>query len=277
MNKPNVAKMWKDLKFVINKHSPEILTGIGIAGMISTTILAVRATPKALELIEDEKRRQNREIVKEACRDGHDCCPQITKLKPLEVVKVAWKPYIPAAVTGVASVGCLIGASSVSARRNAALAAAYNLSQTALTEYKDKVVEVIGEKKEKAIKDEIAKDKIEKNPVKQSDIIITGKGKTRFLDVFSGQRFESDIEVIKKAENIINRKLISDMYASLNDFYDLIGPELEQTRLGEDLGWNIDVGYIEIEFSAQIDDDGVPCIVLDYNVAPIYDYYKLNK
>lgn len=277
MNKPNVAKMWKDFKFVLGKHSPEILTGIGIAGMITTTVLAVRATPKALELIEDEKRRQNREIVKEAARDGRDFCPQVTKLKPVEVVKVAWKPYVPAAVTGAASVGCLIGASSVSARRNAALAAAYNLSQTALTEYKDKVIETIGEKKEKTIKDKIAKEKVEKNPVKQSDIIITGKGKTRFLDVFSGQRFESDIETIKKAENIINRKLINDMYVSLNDFYDLIGPGLEQTKLGEDLGWNLDVGYVEIDFSAQIDDDGVPCIVLDYNVAPIYDYYKLNK
>ena len=274
MNKPNVTKMWKDLKFVLGKHSPEILTGIGIAGMITTTVLAVRATPKALELIEDEKCRQNREIVKEASRNGQDCCPQVTKLKPLEVIKVAWKPYIPAAVTGAASVGCLIGASSVSARRNAALAAAYNLSQTALTEYKDKVIETIGEKKEKAIKDKIAKDKVEKNPVKQSDVIITGKGKTRFLDTFGGQRFESDIETIKKAENIINRKLINDMYVSLNDFYDLIG--LEPTRLGEDLGWNLDVGYVEIEFSAQIDEDNVPCIVLDYNVAPIYDYYKIN-
>lgn len=276
MNKPNVTKMWKDLKFVIGKHSPEILTGIGIAGMITTTVLAVRATPKALELIEDEKRRQNREIVKEACRDGQDCCPQVTKLKPLEVVKVAWKPYVPAAVTGVASVGCLIGASSVSARRNAALAAAYNLSQTALTEYKEKVIETIGEKKERTIKDKIAQEKVDKNPVSKSEIFVTGRGEVLFLEPVSMRYFTSDIENIRRIVNDINERLTTGVeeYISLSEFYDEIG--LSHTATSDDMGWNLGRdGQLKLDYPATKTDKGEPCLMLDYHVMPRYDYHKL--
>lgn len=70
-------------------------------------------------------------------------------LKPLEVVKAAWKPYIPAAITGSLSVACLVGASRVNFKRNAALATAYTLSEKVLKDYKDSVVETIGEKKRK--------------------------------------------------------------------------------------------------------------------------------
>ena len=163
--KLNVSKLCKDAKVMVSKRSPEILTGLGIAGMISTTVLAVQATPKALDLIAraEDKKFDN----------GHG-----NKLTVSEKMKVAWKPYIPAAITGIGSISCIIGASSVHAKRNAAIAAAYNLSQTALTEYKEKVVETIGEKKEQAIKDKISKDKIKKDPVSKSEVIVTGKGNT---------------------------------------------------------------------------------------------------
>ena len=56
MNK-NLSAITKNIGRKIKKHSPEILTGIGIAGMISATVMAVKATPKALKNIECEKRR----------------------------------------------------------------------------------------------------------------------------------------------------------------------------------------------------------------------------
>ena len=108
MKKTNVTALFKSIQTSLSKHSPEILTGIGIAGMITTTVLAVKATPKALELIEDRKEEL----------DMHPA----DDLSPVEVVKAAWKPYIPAAATGVASIVCLIGASSVNSKRSAALA-----------------------------------------------------------------------------------------------------------------------------------------------------------
>ena len=126
MKKFNLCCMFKDARKTLVKHRPEIRTGVGIAGMITTTVLAVRATPKGMQLIDGKEQEEQRELTK------------------LETVKAAWKPYMPAVVTGTLSTACLIGASSVSLKRNAALAAAYTLSDTAFREYKEKVVETIG-------------------------------------------------------------------------------------------------------------------------------------
>ena len=262
-----------DVKTTLSKHAPEILTGIGIAGMVTTTVLAVRATPKALSLI-DAKKQEVFDDLDPAEIPSNNTNYNEIQLKPIEVIKVAWKPYIPAAVTGVTSVACLIGASSVNARRNAALATAYQLSQTALTNYKEKVIETIGEKKEKVIKDKIAKEKIEKDPVsKKGDIIITEKGNTLCYDAISGRYFKSDIEQIKKVVNELNRQMLNEMYISLNQFYIALG--LSTTTLGDELGWNIDNGLIELDISAQMADDDTPCIAIDYLISPKYDFSKL--
>lgn len=256
MHKPNLSKICKNMKSATVKHSPEILTGVGIAGMVTTTVMAVRATPKAIRLLDDEKKRQN-----------------VDKLEPADVVKTAWKCYIPAAVTGTVSVVCLIGASSVNARRNAALTAAYTLSESTLRDYQKKVIETIGEKKEQTVRDAVAKERLEKNPVENKEVIITAKGETLCFDVVSGRYFKSDIDKLKKAENELNRQMRDEMYISLNEFYYEIG--LEPVKLGEDLGWNIDDGYIDLHFSSQLATDGTPCLVIDYGYGPRYDFRRL--
>ena len=254
--KKEIANSFLSLKTAIKKHSPEILTGIGIAGMITTTVMAVRATPKALILIEERKEEIGAE-----------------KLEAMDMVKTTWACYIPAAITGTLSVACLIGASSVNARRNAALATAYTLSESALKDYQGKVIEMFGEKKNEAVKDAVAKDKVEKNPVVTREVIITEKGNTLCYDAISGRYFKSDIEKIKKAECELNRQMLDDMYVSLNDFYYEIG--LDSVKLGDELGWNVDSGYIDLSFSSQLASDGTPCLVIDYSVAPRYDYRNL--
>lgn len=254
--KKEITKSFLSLKTAIKKHSPEILTGIGIAGMITTTVMAVRATPKALILIEERKEEIGAE-----------------KLEAMDMVKTTWACYIPAAITGTLSVACLIGASSVNARRNAALATAYTLSESALKDYQGKVIEMFGEKKNEAVKDAVAKDKVEKNPVVTREVIITEKGNTLCYDAISGRYFKSDIEKIKKAECELNRQMLDDMYVSLNDFYYEIG--LDSVKLGDKLGWNVDSGYIDLSFSSQLASDGTPCLVIDYSVAPRYDYRNL--
>lgn len=254
--KKEIAKSLLSLKTAIKKHSPEILTGIGIAGMLTTTVMAVRATPKALILIEERKEEIGAE-----------------KLEAMDMVKTTWACYIPAAITGTLSVACLIGASSVNARRNAALATAYTLSESALKDYQGKVIDMFGEKKNEAVKDAVAKDKVEKNPVVTREVIITEKGNTLCYDAISGRYFKSDIEKIKKAECELNRQMLDDMYVSLNDFYYEIG--LDSVKLGDELGWNVDSGYIDLSFSSQLASDGTPCLVIDYSVAPRYDYRNL--
>ena len=239
-------------KVFLHKHSPEILTGIGVTGMITSTVLAVKATPKALYLLEEAK------DIKGA------------NLTTIETVKAAWKPYVPALVTGMASATCIIGASAVNAKRNAALATAYAISERALVTYKDKVIETFGERKEKEVREKIAQDQVNNKPVSDAQVFITPKGNTLCMDSITRRYFRSDIDVIKKSVNELNRQILTQNYISLNEFYGMIG--LEGIPNGYRLGWNVDDGMIDVDFSACIADNDEPCIVIDYSVSPKYDY-----
>ena len=253
MGKVKIAKFLKTAQNSIVRHSPEILTGVGIAGMLTTTVLAVRATPKALRSIEDAEYEKGE------------------KLTIPETVQTCWRYYVPAAVTGVAATACLIGASNVHLRRNAALAAAYKLSETALDEYREKVIETIGEKKERNVRDKVAEQQVKNNPARQSEVIVTGNGDTRFFDPMSGRHFTSNIEKIKKAENELNKQMLHSIYGyvSLNDFYDEI--DVPRTDVGDVVGWNTE-RLIDMDVNAQLDEDGLPSIVLEYLTRPEYGY-----
>lgn len=248
----NISNISKSVGTVFKKHSPEILTGIGIAGMIATTIMAVRATPKAILLLNEREVELG-----------------VDKLSRKEKIKTAWRCYIPATITGVMSVTCIVGASSVNVKRNAALATAYTLSETALKEYKSKVVETIGEKKEKEVRDAIAKDKIASNPLSRNDVILTKVGETLCYDLHSGRYFRSNIETIKQIVNSFNSRLIKEDYLSLNDFYYELG--LSRTYIGDRLAWRADRGLVEVEFSAQLAEDGTPCLAMEFLTPPSYD------
>ena len=274
MNKESILKVFKTIKAGTIKHSPEILTGVGIAGMITTTVLAVKATPKVLMLI-DSKKQEIFDELDPSEVPGNTTNYKDLQLKPIEVVKVAWKSYIPAAVTCVASVTCLIGASSVNAKRNAALATAYELSKTALADYKEKVVETVGEKKEGIIREKVAQKKVDENPPTKSEVIITGSGDVLFLEPVSMRYFKSDIENIRKIINDLNYRLTAGMeeYISLSELYDEIG--LSHTAQSDDIGWNIyRDGQINIDFPATKTEKGEPCLMLEYTVEPRYDYHR---
>ena len=168
MAKQKINEILRGIWATTRKHSPEILTGIGIAGMITTTVLAVKATPKAMQLMSDAENKKQ------------------APLSAKEKVEAAWTCYIPAAIVGGLSIGCIIGASSTNFKRNAALATAYTLSETTLKEYQDKVVEVIGEKKEEEIREAVVKDKLADNPIKEVVLIDAG-GNTICYDALSGR------------------------------------------------------------------------------------------
>jgi hypothetical protein len=261
MNKQAVSKIARDMRMSLSKHSPEILMAMGITGMITTTVLAVKATPKALLLMEEKK---------------HEL--EVDRLTPTETIKTTWKCYIPAAVSGAVAVACVVGSNSVNARRNAALATAYKISETAFSEYREKVVETIGEKKERTVRDRVSEKQIKDNPVTKPEVIVTGRGKTLFFDPLSHRYFYSTIEHIKRAENKLNKDMICDPFDSgvtVNDFYDEIG--IPTTATGDGLGWNLQIGMIDIYPSAQMaeegsEHEGEPCIVLNYSNPPRYEF-----
>jgi len=239
----------------IVKRSPEILLTVGLAGMVTAVIFAVKATPKALTLIEESKEELNKE-----------------ELTPVETVKAAWKPYIPAAIIFAVSTACIIGSHSINIRRNAALAAAYAISDTALKEYTNKTIDIFGDKADKQIKDEIAKDKVEKNQTVFTDAVLTTPGMVRCFDTITGREFWSNMDILKRAECEINNRLRDENYVSLNEFYYEIDlPPVEPW--GSNTGWNVDHGYLKLEFSSQLTPEGVPVLVMSYLVAPRYGYY----
>lgn len=260
----------KKIQKVLARKSPEILTGIGIAGVITTTVLAVKVTPKALQLIDEAERKKA--VAWNNENPDYDNGADRIKLTKTETVKAAWKPYIPVVVTGVCSVACIIGANSVHLKRNAALATAYQLSTTAFNEYKEKVVETIGEKKEKVVRQNIAKDKVEKNPVSKTEVFVTGNGTSLFYDPLSGRYFESDMNKVEKAVNNLNWSMNNgnEPYISLTQLYDELG--LSHTGVSDEIGWKVEDGNIELAVSAQVSDDGRPCLVMDFLRAPEYGY-----
>lgn len=255
MPKINFARGLSVAKKTLGKYSPQILTGVGIVGMALATGLAIKDTPKALTLVDEKKKEL-----------------QTDTLTPVDTVKATWKCYIPAGSTFLLSAACLIGANSIGVRRIAALSTAYKISETALHEYKDAVLESVGEEKVKEIKEKVSEKKVQKLEIDDDDIIVTTYGKDLCLDPWSERTFTSNIEVIKKAINELNNSMMFDMsgYASLNDFYKKIG--LAPTKAGEVLGWNIMDGLIEDDISSWITKDGKPCLVIDFINAPEYDF-----
>ena len=235
------------------KHSSEILIGIGIVGMCSSIVMAIKDTPKVLRLIEEKEEEL-----------------EVDSLEPIDILKTVWKCYLPTAITFVCSSAVIISANVVQAKRHAAIAAAYELCEGAMREYKNKTIEVVGEKKEQTIMDAIAKDKVEEHPVpaEKREIIITGSGNTLCLDSISGRYFYSDIERIRKIENFLNKRLLDDMYITLNEVYYELG--LDEIKIGDALGWDINKGLIELSFSSQLAQDDTPCLVIGYRNPPTY-------
>lgn len=244
----------------IGKRSPMILAGMGIVSGIATVALTIKATVKATELL-------NREMDEREVDD-------IREIPPKDIVEIIWKPYLPVLFTGVFSISCIIGSYSIHSRRNAALAAAYKLSETALVSFKDKAVDEIGEKKVKEIQKKVAEDEAKELPVPSSnDICHTGYGNTLCFDTLSSRYFYSDQERIRKAVNDINWYMNLEMFVSLNEYYEQLG--LPTIKLGNDLGWNIDKGMIDPVFSSMLTENGDPCLVVDFRIQPKYDYTRL--
>lgn len=248
MNK--VTKITKNLGGVLSKNSPHILTGLGCAGLLSTAILTAKATPKALLILEEE----------EVYRKRKGFIP----LTKFEEAKLTWKCYIPAGVVGVATMGCIVGANTVNAKRNAALASLYALSETAFRDYKSKVVQEIGKTKETKIRDEVIKDHIAKNP--PGNVIVSGAGEVLCYDMLSGRYFMSSYETIRQKFNDLNYELRSEMRLDLNELYFALN--LEPIELGNLMGFDLEKGQIEPVYSTQLDNTGKPCLVIDYDVYP---------
>ena len=250
MAKKNLGKM---IKPFIAKREPEILITMGVSGLIFATIWGVRSTVKAVRKIDILKEETNR-----------------SKIPKKEVMKEVWKLYLPVVVATAVSVPCIIASSNVYSKRNMALAAAYTLSETALTEYKAKTKELIGEKKEKEITELVSKEHVAK-ATNTSNVLLTGNGDSLFYDPASGRYFRSSWNKILKAANEINARAITDPFGvtTLSDWYYSIG--LDSTDISDTMGWKVldgSAGLIDISLNSALTPDDEPCGAIYYNSHP---------
>jgi len=241
-------------KFTLD-NSPAILTGIGVAGTITTAILVGKASYSSALRIAEANIPFERGDAEEP-----------TKKEKIELV---WKEFIPAAVVGTVTILAIIGANHVSSKRAAALAAAFKISEQMADEYRQKTVEKLGKKAEEELRSEIAKDRMERTPGR--DVIILGENETMFFDEISGRYFKSTRQKIDNAVNQINHQINQTFYASLSEFYDLL--DLPKSEFSDDLGWNSDE-LLDIFFTAVLMDDGQPAVAIRYNTSPFRHYEK---
>lgn len=250
------------MKKFLRRNSSTILTCVGAVGVVATSVMAVKATPKALSLIEKAEEAKGEKLTK------------------MEAIKVAGTTYIPTIITGAATIACIFGSNVISKHQQASLMSAYALLDSAYKDYQKKVDELYGEDAGKQVRAEIAKDKY------TGDGVLVDDNTKLFYDFFSGRYFESTMERVLKAEYEVNRALYVNYSVSVNEFYDALGiapmPEFE------DMGWSC--GQIEemywhnwIEFDHEetiLDEDadgneGLECTIIYMPLPPYidYDYY----
>ena len=256
MKSEKLAKSLAKFRHGFMKHSPEIYTGAGIACGIGALVVgivgAIRATKKVDEIKEEQ---------------------EVEKLPAKEVIKHTWPYFIPAVGLEIASASFMLGANSVSRKTIGALSTAYSLSEGAYRRYKEKVVETLGEKKEKEIHEAVLDEAVKDKPPKKEYIIETTHGDVLFFDVVTGQYFTSCIQYVKEVINNLNRRMLCEDYVSHNELAYELGEE--ESISGEKLGWNIKKGLIDVYFSAKVMQDGRPCVVLEYSVPPMYHYMDM--
>lgn len=256
-----LSSIFRQAEQIIADNSPLILTAIGVTGTVTTAIFSGKASFKAGAILDNEA----------YIRELHT--PSEPPMTTKEKVSLTWKLYIPAVTTGVLTISCIIAANRIGTRRAAAIAAAYSISEKAFVEYKEKVLEKVGQNKTKQIREELAQDRINANPVSSREVIITGNGDVLCYDSITGRYFESNIETLRKAENDINRQIMNDMYVTLHEFYVAIG--LPSTLYSTEVGWNTDT-MLELQFSTTLSEDNRPCIAIEYAAYPIRNYYTLQ-
>lgn len=252
------------LRKVSEDNAPAILTGVGITGTFITAYFAAEGAFKSADQLRAYQENLPQGYIK----------PEHKKVPFKEAFMLTWQNYIPAAGAGCVTVGCIYYANRISSKRLAALAAAYTIAEKANSEYKEKVLEMLGKDKEEKVRASVQQDRVDRDP--DLDGMIDSEmedGRVRCKDAWSGRYFRSTMEEIKEAQNNVNYQILNNQYASLTDFYTQLC--LEKTKESDDVGWNSDK-MMEITFTSAIDSKKRPVLVMDFAVAPIRSFWKGN-
>ena len=215
---------------------------------MATTVMAVKATPKAMAVVQKAKEEKGEELTN------------------FETFKAVAPIYIPTALVGVSTIACIFGANVLNKRQQAGLMSAYALLDNSYKDYKKKVVELYGKEGHEEVRNEVAKDRY-----KEVDIVVS-KDKELFYDEFTNQYFESTIEDVQKAEYYVNREIQMSGEVALVDFYKLLDVDYDD---GGFTGWSeggnmarywqswVDFDHTKVEL-----EDGLECTIITMRSEP---------
>lgn len=250
-----MIKAVKKIQLFTGRNASTILTCVGGAGVIATSIMAAKATPKAMQLLEKAKEEKGEDLTK------------------LETIKVAAPSYIPAVLVGTSTIACIFGANVLNKRSQAGLMSAYALLDRSYKDYKNKVKELYGEEVDKHVVKEIVKDTY------VEDEVTVEEDKQLFYDLYSKRYFESTTEKVQQAEYAFNRLLNIRDYASLNEFYELLG--IEKIDDGDWLGWSTGMNmeyywqhWVDFEHDKVTMEDGLDCIIISMPMEPTTEWQE---
>lgn len=243
----------RSLRLTIRQNAPVITTTLAIVSATATTVLAVNAGMSTRERLDAYKAEHEDEEI-----------PTSVKIKQ------TWKIYIPTALMLASTVTSIVALHRVGLNREASALALYKVSEQAFSRYRNKVVEKLGEDSEKEVREAVAQDTINANPPSGDVVVVNGE--VLCCDIYSGRYFQSSMEDINRAVNDFNRKIIHENYASLTEFYELVG--LEANGSSDDVGWMTDA-LLEVSYSSVLTPDGRPCLAVDFRNSPVVDYYRM--
>ena len=246
-----------NIKNFCNENGMNILTGLGVVGVATTAVLAAKATPKALELL-GEKDEYKQEVYGEP----------LTKFEKVLAMAPA---YIPAVLTGLATVSCIVGMNRVSYTKQASLLSAYTYLNNSYEEYRRKVKEVFGEERAQKVDEELERE------LELFNQYGSLHEKHLFYDELSKRYFEMSLYEIKEAEYKINRMFNFLGAMKLNEVYEFL--ELAPIEKGDEIGWSafkdwecLGFSWIELLFEEIETPDGMLALSLKFNMDPSADY-----
>ena len=303
MNMSNIVnsatKTFHRVGFQIKKHSPEILLVTGITGVVTSAVMACKATTKVDTIIEESKK--SIDMIHEGMEAGNICDVEYTEedgKKDLAIVYIQTgvkfaKLYGPSVLLGLTSIGCILASNNIIHKRNVALSAAYTAIDSSFKGYRSRVIERFGENMDRELRYNIKTQEVKETVVDEE----TGKKKTvkstvsvvdpntysdyaRFFDEYCAgwtKDAEYNLMFLRQQQNYANELLKSRGHLFLNEVYDMLG--IDRTKAGNIVGWIYDekhpIGDNFVDFGIYVLDNEKArdfvngrerSILLDFNV-----------
>lgn len=248
------VKIQKRVGRQLYRSSPTILTVVASVGVITTTVTAVRATPKAVKKLKEAELKKGENLTKS------------------EVARVAGPTYIPSALLGISTIVCIFGVNALNQKKQASLMSAYAMLNESYKQYRKSAKAVYGKDADSKIHAEMAKDAYVYTydygyQVYNMDMDSENE-RLLFYDLASKKYFRTTMAAVLNAQYHVNRNLAVRGDCSLNEYLSFLG--VEGVDGGDDLGWDIsymveEMGCYWLDFNNEKTtlEDGLECIVID--------------